>query len=312
MARIKIGGCPRSPRRKNTFQKGICMEPDNAIRIFDDATAIVTGAASGIGRGLVEELAKRGCEVVLADRQIQAAEDIAFAINGAGGKARAVELDVINFSEMERLVQETVKRTGRLDYMFNNAGIAITGNVSHYRIEDWRQLLEVNLHGVINGVQAAYQVMMNQGFGHIVNTASFAGLVPTPGNVAYASTKHAIVGLSNSLRAEAAMLGVRVTVLCPSFVRTAILDDGGKFGRSLVDLSPDQKRRVLESYEAFKPMPPNVFAAKSLDLIAKNEAIVVLPSRCKIIWLFCRLFPSRCISIVQKKFEDMQKSLYCT
>ena len=288
------------------------MEPNKAIRIFDGATAIVTGAASGIGRGLVEELAKRGCEVVLADRQIEAAEEIASAINAAGGKATAVELDVVNFSEMERLVEETAKRTGRLDYMFNNAGIAITGNVSDYNIEDWNQIVEVNLSGVINGVQAAYQVMMSQGFGHIVNTASFAGLVPTPGNVAYASTKHAIVGLSISLRAEAAMLGLRVSVLCPSFVRTAILEDGGKFGRSLIDLSPDQKRRLLEYYEKFKPMHPKGYAAKALDLIAKNKAIIVLPSRWKIIWLFCRLFPSRSISFVQKPFQEMQRKMNFT
>jgi short-subunit dehydrogenase len=196
--------------------------------------------------------------------------------------------------------------------MFNNAGIAINGNVSHYNIEDWNQIVDVNLGGVINGVQAAYQVMMNQGFGHIVNTASFAGLVPTPGNVAYASTKHAIVGLSISLRAEAAMLGLRVSVLCPSFVRTAILEDGGKFGRSLLDLSPDQKRRLLESYEKFKPMPANTFAAKALDLIAKNKAIVVLPSRWKIIWLFSRFFPSLCISFVQKPFQDMQRKMNIT
>jgi short-subunit dehydrogenase len=288
------------------------MEPKKAIRIFDGATAIVTGAASGIGRGLVEELAKRGCEAVLADRQIEAAEKIALAINAAGGKATAVELDVTNFSRTEQVVKETVDRTGRLDYMFNNAGIAINGNVSHYKIEDWNQILEVNLHGVINGVQAAYQVMMSQGFGHIVNTASFAGLAPTPGNVAYASTKHAIVGLSISLRAEAAMLGLRVSVLCPSFVRTAILEDGGKFGRSVMDLSPDQKRRLLEYYEKFKPMHPNGYAAKALDLIAKNKAIIVLPSRWKIIWLFCRLFPSRSISFVQKPFQEMQRKMNFT
>jgi len=285
------------------------MKPNKTIRIFDGATAIVTGAASGIGRGLVEELSKRGCEVVLADRQIESAEEIATAINQAGGKATAAELDVVSFSDVEKLVKETVNRTGRLDYMFNNAGIAISGNVSLYGIEDWNQILDVNLHGVINGIQAAYQVMVNQGFGHIVNTASFAGLVPTPGNVAYASTKHAIVGLSNSLRAEAAMLGIRVSVLCPSFVRTAIFHDGGKFGRSLMNLSPAQKQRLLGSYEAYKPLTPNDFAAKALDLVARNKAIIVLPPRWKFIWLICRLFPSRSISIVEKQFVKEQKEM---
>ena len=96
-----------------------------------------------------------------------------------------------------------------MDYIFNNAGIAIGGNVSQYGIEDWNQILDVNLRGVINGIQAAYPVMMVQGFGHIVNTASLAGLTPSPGHVADAATKHAVVGLSNSLRAESALMGSR-------------------------------------------------------------------------------------------------------
>ncbi len=276
------------------------------LRIFNGATAIVTGAASGIGRGLSEELAKRGCDIVLADLQREEGEKIAKKINTAGGKATAVELNVTRFSELEQLVLSTVKRTGRLDYMFNNAGIGINGNISHYRIEDWNQILDVNLHGVINGVQAAYQVMIDQGFGHIVNTSSLAGLTPSPGHVAYATTKHAIVGLSESLRAEAEMLGVRVSVLCPSFVRTAILKDGGKFGRSVWNLSPEEEQKILESYEKFKPMPPDIFAVKALNLIAKNKAIIVLPSYWKIVWLLCRLFPAQSISMVQKPFQDMQ------
>jgi NADP-dependent 3-hydroxy acid dehydrogenase YdfG len=132
----------KSRFRYERFLEGVVMKVNKTIRIFNRATAIVTGAASGIGRGLAEELAKRGCEVVLADRQI---------------------------------------RMGRLDYIFNNAGIGIGGNVKNFGIEDWNQMMDVNLRGIINGVQAAHKVMITQGFGHIVNTASLAGLMPSPG-----------------------------------------------------------------------------------------------------------------------------------
>jgi NAD(P)-dependent dehydrogenase (short-subunit alcohol dehydrogenase family) len=205
------------------------------IRVFDVATAMVTGGPSGIGRGLAEELAKRGCEVVLADLQIELAEEVAQEIRVSGGKAKAVKIDAADFPAMDRLVQETVKRTGRLDFIFNNAGVVIGGYVNRYGIEDWNQIVDVNLRGVINGIQATYKVMMEQGFGHIVNTASMAGLMVGPGNVAYTTTKHAVVGLSNSLRAEAAHMGVRVSVVCPGVIRTPILE-GGKYGKMLIDI----------------------------------------------------------------------------
>src|SRR3990170_3881274 len=115
------------------------MESDKSIRIFDGATAIVTGGASGIGRALAEELAKRGCEVVLADLQVELAEEVASKINVSGGKAKAVKIDVTEFPAMEELIRGTVERTGRLDYIFNNAGIVIGGYVHDYAIEDWNQ-----------------------------------------------------------------------------------------------------------------------------------------------------------------------------
>ncbi|UCF57186.1 MAG: SDR family NAD(P)-dependent oxidoreductase, partial [Deltaproteobacteria bacterium] len=113
------------------------MALNNTIRIFDGATAVVTGGASGIGRALSEELAKGGCEVILADLQIELAEEVASEIRESGGQAKAVEVDVLDFFAVEQLVQETVGRTGRLDYIFNNVGIGIGGNVNHYSIEDW-------------------------------------------------------------------------------------------------------------------------------------------------------------------------------
>jgi len=281
------------------------MSPNKKIRIFNEATAIVTGGASGIGRALTRELAKRGCEVVLADRQIRLAEEVAAEICDSGGKATAREIDVTDYSAMEQLVLETTARTGRLDYLLNNAGIGIGGDVRQYSIEDWNQIVDVNLRGVINGVQAAYPTMINQGFGHIVNTASMAGLIPSPGVVAYATTKHAVVGLSKSLRAEAASAGVYVSVLCPGVIRTPILE-GGRYGRMSAEIPPEKMRQL---WEKLKPMPPDVFAYKTINSVAKNKAIIIVPPWWKLFWWINRLFPSLGITLAAKNFQKVQKQM---
>ena len=274
------------------------------IRIFEGATAIITGGASGIGRALAEELAKRGCEVVLADLQIELAEEAASEINASGGKAKAVKIDVTDFSAMNHFVQETVARTGRLDYIFNNAGIVIGGPINRLGVEDWNQIVDVNLRGVINGIQAAYEIMMKQGFGHIINTASMAGLLVGPVNVPYTTTKYAVIGLSKSLRAEAAQFGIRVSVLCPGVVRTPILEGGGKYGKMLIDAPPEELRRMLER---LRPISPNLFAKRVLKSVAKNKAIIIVPSWWKGFWWIHRLSPSLGIFLAQKRFQKLQK-----
>ncbi len=282
------------------------MKSDGTIRIFSGATAIITGGASGIGRALAEELAKRGCEVVLADRQIEVAEEVASGIRTVGGKAMATKLDVTDFPALQQLVQDTVERTGRLDYMFNNAGIAIGGSVQHYSIQEWNQIMDVNLRGVVNGVQAAYCIMMKQGFGHIVDTASITGLMPTPGQVAYSMTKHAVVGLSLSLRAEAALLGIRVSVLCPGAIRTPILEGGGKYGKMLMDI-PQEK--LHEMFERLRPMSPGDFAERVIDSVARNKPIIVQPSWYKRFWWINRLSPSLGIALARRSFQKRAKEL---
>lgn len=277
-----------------------------SLRIFDGAVAIITGGASGIGAALARELVKRGSEVVLADLQRDLAEKVADEIRKEGGKARAIELNVANFTAVEALVQETVRGTGRLDYMFNNAGIGILGLSSQYRIEDWNAILDTNLRGVIHGTHAAYQVMLKQKFGHIVNTASMGGLTTFfGGGTGYGTTKHAIVGLSTILRAEAGLSGIRVSVLCPGVIRTPILGLG-KYCINLLDNVSAQQ--TLELFERFKPMAPEKFAVKTLNAISKNKAIIIIPSWYKLFWWLERLSPSLGIWMTQRFFRDAKKS----
>jgi len=282
------------------------MESNKKIRIFDGAVAIVTGAASGIGRALAEELAKRGCEVIVADLQIALAEKAASKILASGGRAKAVKVDVTDFPALEQLVRATVKRTGRLDYIFNNAGIVIGGGVDLYGIEDWNKVIDVNIRGVINGIQAAYQIMLDQGFGHIVNTASMAGLIPGPGNTVYTMTKHGVVGLSISLRGEAALMGVRVSVICPGVIRTPILEGGGRYGKMLMDIPPEEMRRL---FERLRPMPPHIFARKVLNAVAKNKAIIIFPRWWRAFWWINRVSPALGIFLTQRSFQHNLKKL---
>jgi NAD(P)-dependent dehydrogenase (short-subunit alcohol dehydrogenase family) len=265
------------------------MTQHSGLRTFDGAVAIITGGASGIGRALGEALARRGADVVLADRQADLAQTVAGAIRANGGRATAAELDVTDFPATERLVRQTVDRHGRLDYVFNNAGIGISGEVRYYDIKDWESVFDVNIRGVVHGVQAAYPVMLRQGFGHIVNTASLAGLVSFPTIVSYCAAKHAVVGLSTALRVEAAEAGVRVSVLCPGAVKTPILDGGGKFGKMLQPLPPEVWR---DHWERQRPMPADRFAERALRAVATNRAIIVIPFRWKLVWWLNRLSPS--------------------
>lgn len=273
-----------------------------SLRIYDRAVAYISGGASGIGRALGEALARRGATVVLADRQLELAEEVAQSIRRSGGQAEATELDVTDFAAHERSVQDATAKYGRLDYIFNNAGIGIGGPVSKYQIDDWNRVLDVNLRGVIHGVQAAYPIMLEQGFGHIVNTASMAGLIPTPGVVSYGMTKHAVVGLTTSLRIEGEPYGVRVSALCPGVIRTAILKDGGKYGKSL---DPEQSEVQRKAFERYRPMDVNLFAEKALKAIARNEALIVIPSRWKMFWWLNRLSPRLGLYLSKKNFASL-------
>jgi NAD(P)-dependent dehydrogenase (short-subunit alcohol dehydrogenase family) len=262
---------------------------NDQLRTYQGAVAIVTGAASGIGYGLSKALVERGAHVVLADRQGERAEELAAALRHAGGQASAAEVNVVDAEEVRRVVEHTAADFGRLDYLFNNAGISIGGEARHYQLDDWNLVFDVNLRGVAHGVQAAYPIMLRQGFGHIINTASVCGLLPSPWCVSYAASKFGVLGLSVSLRVEAAAAGVRISALCPGTVRTAMLEDYGKFGKLLQPVPLDRQQAF---WNRLSPMEPDEFARQTLRAVARNRAIIVIPRWWRVIWWLNRLSPA--------------------
>ncbi len=253
-----------------------------SVSRLDGKVAIVTGGASGIGRAVCEELARRGANVVAADIDGAKAEETAARIVAGAGTARAARVDVSDAAQVEELVASTVSRDGRIDYMFNNAGIALFGDVRDMTLAQWKRILEVNLHGVVHGVAAAYPRMVAQGSGHIVNTASLAGLVPTPGATAYAATKHAVVGLSTSLRGEAHAFGVKVSVVCPGLIDTPIKD-------SLTYLNLDKQKMLADP--AFRLLPADACARAILRGVERNRPIITVTALASVFWRLYRLAP---------------------
>ena len=273
------------------------------IRTYRGAVAVVTGGASGIGRALSEALADRGATVYLGDLQAELATEVAGGIRSRGGEAQADALDVTDAGAVMGLIRRAAEEHGRLDYLFNNAGIGIGGGVENNTLEDWYRVLDVNLRGVVHGVHAAYPLMYEQGFGHIVNTASMAGLIPMPLLVSYNATKHAVVGLSTALRIEAAARGVRVSAICPGVIRTPILD-GGKYGRMPPDIPADFLKRFIER---LKPMDAGRFAERVLRHVAANRAIIIVPGYWRLVWWLHRLSPSVGLFLSRKVHESTMR-----
>jgi NAD(P)-dependent dehydrogenase (short-subunit alcohol dehydrogenase family) len=254
---------------------------------FRGRAAIVTGGASGIGLALAEQLVAAGAHVVLADVADDVAEQaqrIASA-SGAGGTATGRHLDVRDRDAFAALVNDVAAAHDGLDLLVNNAGIAMGGFTEQLTGADWDLTIDVNLGGVVNGVLAAYPLMAQQGHGHIVNTASGAGLVGLPFVVAYSATKHAVVGLSTALRPEAALRGVRVSVVCPGAVETRILDDNPTIAARSHGLTPRQYLDVAHQ----KPIPADRFARLALRSIAANRPIIVVPPSARTLWFVNRV-----------------------
>ncbi len=260
-------------------------------------TALITGAASGIGASLALALAERGVVLVLADIDAVGVEMVADEINRGGrSSATAVALDVRDAAAVQAVVDEAVAAHGRLDMIFNNAGIGVGGDTLELSVAHWDRCIDVNLRGVIHGVQAALPHMVRQGGGYIVNTASLAGLIPSPYLAPYVATKHAVVGLTLSLRAEFEGQGVHFIALCPGFTDTPILDK-----TMPGDLPPVAQPVSVRRLAAGTPggiYELDGLIADIIRAVERNDPLLVTPATARAAWRTYRLSPSRMLRLI--------------
>jgi NADP-dependent 3-hydroxy acid dehydrogenase YdfG len=231
------------------------------MKQFKDKVAVITGAASGIGRSIADRCVQEGMKLVLADIEKEALDQAAEEIKRTGAPVLPVLTDVSKLSDVEALAQKTLSTFGSVHLLINNAGVGAGTTIWESTINDWKWVVGVNLWGIIHGINVFVPIMLNQTTdSYIVNTASMAGLTSYPGGGIYKVTKHAIVALSETLHLELSQreARVRVSVLCPGFVNTRLPDSGRNRPAELQNTpvtkepSPEEKIRLEAARKAFE------------------------------------------------------------
>ena len=239
-------------------------------------TAVITGAASGIGRAVAERAASEGMKVVLADIEERPLQEAARSLSDAGASVVAVVTDVSDASSVEALRDRALAKFGAVHLVHNNAGVAAGGPIWAVTEADWRWVLGVNLWGVIHGIRTFVPLLLEQGEGHVVNTASIAGMLSQPLFGPYCATKHAVVTMSEVLYRDLRLAGstVGASVLCPGFVRTAINES--ERNRPLwaaaapADPAAEAVRAVVGQLVA-DGIVPAIVAGRVLDAVRENR-----------------------------------------
>jgi NADP-dependent 3-hydroxy acid dehydrogenase YdfG len=224
----------------------------------------IAGASSGIGAATALHLAGRGARLVLGARREDLLKDLVARIEGAGGEAAAVPVDVRNLAGLERLVSTARERYGRLDVLFSNAGSMSVSPLDDLRTEEWDLMVDVNIKGVLNGIAAALPVFRAQRSGHFIHTASTAAYKVVPGQAVYAATKTAVKVLTEGLRQEAGP-NLRVTLISPGFTDTEGVGKGG---------SPEAAAALIAQRDAMA-MPPDAVARAAAFAIEQPESVDV-------------------------------------
>jgi len=236
-----------------------------------DKSCVVTSAASGIGFALTEALLQAGAVFFMADRDTKTLTSAVEHLSTYADRVHSMSVDVTNQEQVRHMVEDAASRHGRLDVLFNKAGIGGTLPFADVTLEHWRRIIDLNLWGVIYGVHFALPIMRKQGGGHIVTTSSLAGIVPIPFQALYCTTKYAVVGLSESLRFELQDEGIHFSVFCPGSVISRI------WGTTVMGERIEQK----PSAEA---IPAADAAQTILAGVANQDGIIALPESARSLW----------------------------
>jgi len=263
--------------------------------------AVVTGAGSGLGRALALDLAARGASLIVSDIDSSAADETGELVRQQGASVETVQCDVRDRDAVFALVDETEKRLGGIDFIANNAGVAVGGSFDEISIDDWRWAVDINLWGVIYGCQAAVPKMKAQGRGYILNVASAAGLLAPPAMSAYNVTKAGVVSLSETLFAEYKSEGIRVAVLCPTFFRTNIVESG----RGAT--SDKEDAQIIRWMERSKVQAPDV-AKAAIDSVRDGKLYVQPMRDGRMAWRLKRASPQRFYESLSKAREKFVRS----
>jgi NAD(P)-dependent dehydrogenase (short-subunit alcohol dehydrogenase family) len=230
--------------------------------------AVVTGGASGIGRATVLELARRGAQVVAADLHEDRLEEVRVAVEAMGARILTVRCDVSLDAQVEHLRDEVLEEMGRVDLLMNNAGVVALGPPETMTMADWDWILQVNLYGVVRGVRAFLPHMLARGSGHVVNTASLAGLFAYAwDSIPYITGKFAVAGFTEALALYANPLGVGVTLVCPGLVDTNL-------GETARFPGIDDPGRWLQAIALPDPVTPEEVATRVCDAVAAGRFLV--------------------------------------
>jgi NADP-dependent 3-hydroxy acid dehydrogenase YdfG len=189
---------------------------------IENKAVVITGASSGLGEATARLLSAQGASVVLGARRVERIQSLANELTGNGGKALAIPTDVTDYDQVKKLVDAAVQTYGRIDVMINNAGLMPQSPLERLKIDDWNQMIDVNIKGVLYGIAAALPHMKAQKSGHIINVSSVAGHKVHPNSAVYAATKHAVRAISEGLRMEVKPYNIRTTVISPGAVDTEL------------------------------------------------------------------------------------------